>query len=285
MRILVSGDGGFIGRHLCADLTRMGHEAIGLGECQRRQGLAVPRFGDSLRPILEAVAPDGMVHCALKRHDPDGTANFQGTAAWAEDCRAFGLIRQVFISSISAGTVDSAYGRGKLELERELTAAGAVALRLGLVMGDGGVFLTLSELLRRFHFFPLIDGGRNPVFPLLVDYVAVAVERALCEFQTLSGQVRSLYEPGELTMKRFLAQIARSRQIRYLALPCPSWLLSGPVRVLEMLLAEKSPITRDNLLGLAAAARPEQSSWLDELRPKRPALKDQVAAALAMFRC
>jgi len=283
MKILITGDGGFIGRHLRKDLSAMGHEAIGLSDYCREKGLTVPRFGDSLLWILEKMGPEGIVHCALKRHDPDGEENLRGTTAWAAECRQFDGLRQVFISSISAGSVSSAYGRSKLALERMFSDLGAVSLRLGLVLGDGGVFATISGLLRRFHGFPLLKGGRNPVYPLLVTYLSVAVDRAFREFSTLGGQVKSLYEPGELTMKKMLSLTAEEMRICYVGLPCPYWLLWLPVRMLELMLGDKSPVTRDNLLGLQGGSTPRQESWLDELLPRRPSVRDQIAAALAMM--
>lgn len=284
MKILITGDSGFVGGRLMKDLPRMGHQVFGLSGYSRKNGLSVPRFGDSLAPLLSVLQPDGVIHCALKRHDSDGEENLRGTDAWAEECRRCGGPRQLFISSISAGTVPSAYGRSKLALEERFSRSGDFSLRLGLVLGNGGVFATLSGLLRRLHIFPLLDGGRNRVYPLLVSYVSRAADRAFGEFDQLGGQVRSLYEPRGLPMKEMLSLMAEEMGIRYLGLPCPDWALRMPVRVLEAVLGEKSPVTRDNLLGLQGGSPPLQESWLDELLPRRIDLRGQIAQALEMMK-
>ncbi len=283
MRILITGDGGFVGRHLCAGLTRYGHEVFGLRAVQGQIGLSAPRFGDALTPTLDALRPDLVVHCAFKRYDPDGGANRQGTAAWAAECHQAGQIKQIFISSVSAELESSVYGRSKAELEQIFAGFGAVSLRLGLVMGDGGVFATIAGLLKTFHFFPLLNRGRTPISPLLVSFIPQAVERVFKDYDSLSGQVKSLYEPGDLIMKQFLSQMARELGIRYVGLPCPFTVLNMPVWMLETLLAERAPITRDNLMGLKAGVRPAQASWLCELLPGRPDFNEQLRTALKMF--
>jgi len=282
MRLLITGDSGFIGRHLCSGLNRLGHEVYGLSDYNRQMGLHVPRLGDSLLPTLTILQPDGVVHCALSRYDPQGEVNRRGTEGWASECCQAGNVRQIFISSISAELASSQYGRCKADLERVITGFGGVSLRLGLVMGDGGVFATLSHLLQTFHFFPLINGGGTPVFPLFVSFLPDVVDRVFCNFDALRGQVKSLYEPVNLTMKTILARMAKVLHIRYVGLPCPYFMLFVPVWVMEKLLGERAPITRDNLLGLKEGSRPGQLSWLDDVLPQRPDFSDQLCLALKM---
>jgi nucleoside-diphosphate-sugar epimerase len=174
--VLVTGAGGFVGGHLCAELASLGMlvRAVTRDAASLRSGsprvepYRVDNIGPATawRDALQGV--DSVVHLAARTHVLDARAasldafrevNVEGTRALAEACVAAGVARLVFVSSIKAVgectsgdasyTEDSlcspadAYGRSKLEAEGALRQAVAgsttspVILRPPLVYGPG----------------------------------------------------------------------------------------------------------------------------------------------------
>jgi UDP-glucose 4-epimerase len=174
MKVLVTGAGGFLGRHLAADLARRGFDVV--AACRRNAppvaGAAV-LSGDlaALAALPEGVA--AVVHAAA-------TSAWTGitTAAMARDnveatrrlialATAAGAERFVFCSSMSAfgdiksGSVDEAtpvsnpdvYGMTKLlgeaMLKEVAPAMNGLALRLPAVIGPGARRNFLAEAARK----------------------------------------------------------------------------------------------------------------------------------------
>lgn len=73
MRALVTGPGGFIGRHLCAELLRQGWKVIGVG----REGGEGERLGSAYEAISD-VPNAGKLVSILKRHQPDVVLHLAG---------------------------------------------------------------------------------------------------------------------------------------------------------------------------------------------------------------
>ncbi len=129
----------------------------------------------------EEVAPDlfrgrsisALVHCAydfrpVTRKEID-RINVEGSRKLLAAAHAGGVERIVIMSSISAFEgCRSIYGRAKLEIEAAAASVGALAVRAGLVYGDGapaagGMFGSLATSVRR-GVVPLIDGGMHPQY-------------------------------------------------------------------------------------------------------------------------
>jgi nucleoside-diphosphate-sugar epimerase len=154
MRVVVTGASGFIGKHLCGTLAAAGHEVLA-------------------RDALKGA--DALVHLANIAHRAADVAelrrvNVAASAALAEDARAAGVRRFLYLSSLkvhgersSAGPLaeasplapEDAYGRSKLEAERALKAVSGdmelAVLRPPLVYGPGvkANFLALMRAIAR----------------------------------------------------------------------------------------------------------------------------------------
>jgi len=174
MKIVVTGANGFVGRPLCAELARAGHEVIA---AVRPHAASPEGAGIERRPVTGLSAStdwravlagaDALVHLAARVHvmHDDSTdplaefraSNVAGTLTLAEQAAAAGLRHLVFLSSIKAngeGTTgvpfgpDTAvpvdpYGLSKREAELGLAALAArtglavTTLRPPLVHGPG----------------------------------------------------------------------------------------------------------------------------------------------------
>ena len=155
-RILVTGASGFVGRALCAELSRRGHEVVAAVRALDKAGgivcaraVAVGDIGPETdwRDALAGAA--GVVHAAGRAHVRDDRSeaaraahtrvNVEGTRKLAQDAAMAGARRFVFLSSIKAmgeSTQDRApfserdapaprpddfYAQSKLAAERALT--------------------------------------------------------------------------------------------------------------------------------------------------------------------
>lgn len=177
-RILVTGAGGFIGKHLVRTFVQLGHTvraATTRPEAVRWPGVETVHAVDLAEPQSWAKALTNVeiiVHLAAIAHiteriDPDtyDRVNHRGTANLAAAATAQGIERFVFMSSINAQAPASsdrvlteadppapvtAYGRSKLAAEHALRNSGVrfTILRPVLVYGPGvkGNFATLLKL-------------------------------------------------------------------------------------------------------------------------------------------
>lgn len=173
MRILVTGANGQLGRDLLAELSRRGHDAVGVDvqEMDITDGQAVDR-------VLSDVRPAAVIHCAawtavdaaeepenretVRRVNAGGTAhiaaackrlgckmmyistdyvfNGEGTLPWKPDCTAYAPL--------------SVYGETKLEGERAVreTLSAFFIVRIAWVFGlHGGNFVKTMLRLGQTH--------------------------------------------------------------------------------------------------------------------------------------
>src|SRR6185437_10369822 len=125
MRIFITGVSGYLGSSLAQYLTAQGHTIS----------------GSSRRTPANPDRADIVIHAA---HDFTRGAmdrNLELTHAAFASAKKCGVKRQIFLSSYSArADAESEYGQTKYRLEQTFLDAGETVLRLGLVIGNGGLF-------------------------------------------------------------------------------------------------------------------------------------------------
>lgn len=180
MRLLISGAGGFVGRHLATALSARGHAVTALIHRARPAGLerCVEMVGADLagEDALPGGPFDALVHCAaalpsavaddgeLTRINVDGGRRLFRHAIGCGVtivifCSSMAVYGQVEAAMVAADTPlrnAAAYGRAKRECERlldELSGARpalrAVSLRLPGVIGAGSHHNFLSDTMAR----------------------------------------------------------------------------------------------------------------------------------------
>ncbi len=176
MHALITGVGGFIGRHLAAAFLGAGWRVTGV--LRAAAPAALPPGVDVVRTDLREPrglpqAYDVLAHCAAeipaRCPDPDAlyAGNVAATASLLQQAAAAGATRVLYMSSMAVyGPIDApvvdersplnatdAYGRSKAEGERQVAAwaaqrpVGAISLRLPGIVGAGSHDNFLSDAL------------------------------------------------------------------------------------------------------------------------------------------
>ena len=163
--VLITGASGFIARHLAQTLAAAGMRVLGAS----RSAAAVPGFervfpaslGDTLLPALASEPVDAVVHTALADGANAYRRNVDGTTRWMDEARAAGVGLQIFLSTLSAEEdALSDYGRAKWTLQQRFVDADEVVFRLGVVVGDGGMYARIRSSATRAAAGS--DAGRRP---------------------------------------------------------------------------------------------------------------------------
>jgi nucleoside-diphosphate-sugar epimerase len=169
MQVVVTGAGGFLGKHLVSALAVAGHGGVAVSRQSAR--ILPPRWRGAKRPEFLATGPvaavDWVVHLEVKQHIPQPTVcdleefqrvNVEGTAAWLGWCARHDVTRFAYLSTIkavrpnpagatdegAAGPPASPYGASKWNAEqlvRQWAAADArravLILRPAVIYGAG----------------------------------------------------------------------------------------------------------------------------------------------------
>jgi nucleoside-diphosphate-sugar epimerase len=277
--LLVTGASGFIGSSLLASYPP-DHPRVGLvrpgREWRAGPGLSYRTIDtwseESLTRALEGVT--AVVHSASVVHHPGATEaehakfNVEGTRALLRACKAAGVERLVFISTIkvygeepraevideSTPTVgDSPYARTKIEAERLILEAAkegglsTAVLRLCPVFGRGdksNVQTMIRAIARRRFVLP--GGGRNRKS---IVHISTVTEVARAAVGSDEGGIFVVADTEAPTMRELVDTMARVlRAPRPPSVPEP--LVRGALATLEAVFSlsgKKPPFTREQL--------------------------------------
>jgi nucleoside-diphosphate-sugar epimerase len=250
--VLVTGGGGFIGTALIRRFMAHGWRAIG---CGRRQPAGAPNGSEWRSYDLAWTAlpdelfenVDALVHAAVVKENFE--LNVEGGTLLLEAAQRRRVKQIVFISSLAAHErAASQYGRQKYVLERLFESRGALVVRPGLVLGDGGLFASICAYLSRHRLLPLIGGGKQPLQTVFVDDLTEAIYGAVT--RDLRGTF-TVAERKPVPYREFYQALCARLGTNAAFVPIPFWAADLAVQA-AALLRIRLPIDRDNLLGLRA---------------------------------
>ena len=256
MIVLVTGVTGFLGSRFAAALAARGYHVVGAASTV--QGLETPTPGVARKVLFrldEALTPgivrgiDAIVHCAWIAGRAGANENVAGTRRLVEAAEAAGAAYQVFVSTVSAHSeAVSNYGRSKLAVQEYMLARGHACVRPGLVVGPGGIFQRLVDVVTRSAVVPLVDGGRGRVPVLALE----DAQRTLVQLveRKLTGPF-NLFSPDPVTLRDVVLEICAAQRRRPLVIPVPSTLLLG-LTVLAERLGLTLPLDAENVRGWRA---------------------------------
>jgi len=253
MRIAITGSNGFIGSELAKYMLAQGHEVLLL---QRKKPEVLAKgttyqLYDLNWPerILDLKGVDALVHTAfmpITKNNNGASVNINCALRLFSQCAANG-IQFVFLSSMSAhADALSDYGVHKFKLEKRLDISKCLILRLGLVIGQDGLFKRIYNSVQKMPFTLLIAGGEQPIQPIYIGDVVRVIDRCIAE--KLTGKF-TLAVNRVYTMKELSATIAAKAGKKPLFISVPYWLVSLGIWFVE-LLHLPFPVSNENLLGL-----------------------------------
>jgi len=277
MTVLVTGASGFVGRHLCAELVKVGHPVRGLVRSvpvrkNRVEGVEYIRGVDvadvvTLTPEMFKDV-DAIIHLVgiiaeVKRKGQTfQRIHVEGTRNVVDEAKRAGFDgRLVYMSAIGASmNAPAEYSRTKYQAERIVIGSelSYTVFRPSLVLGADGEFVAqMKDLVLHgglpigapFPVIPVPGPGFNLFQPVWVDDLTHCVAKSLIMGETIN----QIYEIGGATqlsfneiLKGFAKALGKPKK-PLLHAPIP--LLYAAATVMEKILT-KPPVTRDQLKNL-----------------------------------
>lgn len=265
--VLVTGAAGFVGTHVCRQLTRRGSRVRGLVRSPAKAAERLAQMpvdlhvGDVrdetvLRRAMQGC--DAVVHLAAiaieRRGQTYDDVNARGTQHVLDAMQASGIRRLVHMSqNFAASTSRHRFLRSKGIAEDAVRASGTdwTVLRPSVIFGREDEFVNvLARLVRLSPFvYPLPGGGRARFQPVAVDDVARVVARSL-EHENTIRRAYALGGPAQLTLRQMVERVLVAMEAKRLLLPVPVAVLRPIIALVQRLLP--SPPVTTELLDLLA---------------------------------
>lgn len=266
-RVLVLGGSGFVGRHVCEQLTRLGWQitvptrrAVNAASVQSLPGLTVIEASVHQEADLARLMPghDAVVNLVALLHGNEKRfeqVHVQLPGKIASAMKKAGVQRLVHVSALGADPQGpSMYQRSKARGETVLHNAGLqlTILRPSVIFGAEDKFLNLfADLQAVAPFMPLAGSGTR-FQPVWVADVARAVAVCLQKPDTI-GQTYELCGPDVLTLGELVKKAGQWAGVNHgrgrPVVGLPMWV--GWLQAAAMELAPGEPLmSRDNLASM-----------------------------------
>jgi nucleoside-diphosphate-sugar epimerase len=196
-------------------------------------------------PFIEA---DFLFHTAFKslltRKEKD--VNFSGTKKLLQKCRQFN-VKIIFFSTVSAQEeIPSRYAKSKIKIENLLDIQKDIILKLGLVIGNGGLFLKMYSFIKKSSLIPIFDNGKQAL-----QYISLMDVCETC-FETIHHFNPGIYvivKGDTILMRNFYSKLAVHQQRRVFFINISSTFFYKILKTTESLHIPL-PVSSENLLGL-----------------------------------
>ncbi len=266
-KILVTGAGGFLGRHVAARLHAAGSVVtatdIPLSRLDRLANLSgvhirlcdFTRKAEVARLVMDE-KPDVVAHLASVLNCPDEDlnyrVNFEGTRNLAEAMHAAGIRRLIFVSSMTATFPKlNAYGRSKKLAEEHLKEKffELTIVRPNLMYGVGGLaFEKLIGFVKMLPFIvPVIGDGNVLKQPIHVEDMAELLARVIAG--PTAGELFQVGGPDRLSFNDYLDEVCAVLNLKKIKVHVPYGLCMLGANVLAVVL-KTPPVTPDNVYEL-----------------------------------
>jgi|JI7StandDraft_1071085.scaffolds.fasta_scaffold263383_2 nucleoside-diphosphate-sugar epimerase len=252
--IIVTGANGFIGSSIVQYFSQLNCRVTALVRKipdQKINGVEYVTFDLKNRTRLNCITENSvLIHTAYikeKQNDKEDY-NITGTKHLLNQATESGVKQCVFLSSISVlSNSESYYSKQKIEIEKLFDKNLDLVLRLGLVIGNGGLFQNSINTLRKTKVLPLINGGTQPIYFVYVKDVLKYLEFALLKNET---GLKHLFANNSVSYKVFYEFVSAHNQIKIKTINVPLFAMKFSVWMFSFL--KNPPITKDNLLGLVS---------------------------------
>lgn len=265
--VLVTGAAGFVGVHVCRELTRRGARVRGLVRdpakaAERLTPMPVDLHVGDIRdePVLRRALHgcDMVVHLVAiaieRRGQTYESINAAGTQRVLEVMRAVGVRRLVHMSqnhATSASPYRFLRSKGMAEDAVRAGATDWTIFRPSVIFGPEDEFVNVLARLVRLSplVYPLPGGGRARFQPVHVDDLARAVAGALERTDTV-GHSYAIGGPAQLSLRQMTERVLVAMHAKRVLVPVPTGLLRPLIAIAQRLLP--NPPVTTGLLDLLA---------------------------------
>lgn len=271
--VYVSGAGGFIGSALVRYLEKIDFTVISLTQKQDAKNF-IPYDLEKKLSEEQLISGSVIYHTAVAHTIPPARGYGLNVKA-AEDLISLARkknLHVVFLSSFSAHRgARSVYGKSKLEIENLFLNEGHAVAKLGLVLGNGGLFKMLSLQVSKGKPVPLVEGNKILQTVLLSELLPVLAKIGVEKRKGLFH----LAETGSPTMGDFYREISAFMNVKPFFIPVSSHLLLLAAKILESF-GLKSPVSSESILGLQQLRFFETKQDLEKLGIQFSSMKESL---------
>ena len=288
MKVLVAGASGFVGRQLCVDLDRAGHDVVAMTRNPPGyRGAGTPVHGDVQDPATLGPAMAGCQAAYYLVHslnDPDfERKDAAGATAFGEAAAQAALRRIVYLGGLGDDADSlSAHLRSRREVENRLHVGGVpvTVIRAGIIIGHGGISWELThQLVERLPVMITPRWVATRTQPIAISDV-VRYLAGVLEPPEAAGRVYEVGGPDVLQYSTMLRRVAAIEHRPLLLLPVP--LLSPSLSSLWLtLVTDVDPGTGRALVDSMTNEVVVRDQSIRDLIPAQPmSYDDAVRAAL-----
>lgn len=250
-KIAITGANGFIGKELCRQFYQSGWQVFALQRDisnEHTKGISYISF-DLKNPVFDQWKDfDFVIHAAyfpFRKGNNSMDYNIKASKMLIDYCRSR-KINFVHISSLSASPEAlSVYGKTKYEIEKYLDAERELVIVPGLVIGKGGLFFSIYQLLKKFKILPLFAASKT-TYTLSISDLCSATE--LLIDQNTKGK-KYLFHPEAISQKEMYIMVAQTLNKKILFVPVLDFFAFLLFEMIE-LLPFYFGIGKENYLGI-----------------------------------
>jgi nucleoside-diphosphate-sugar epimerase len=251
-RVAITGATGFLGHALVQHFVSRGDHVIALVRkvpAHAIQGVDYILFDLSNgHCAVEHIEADVLIHTAFVAITTSANAYDENTRGTIALLKLFpSRTKKIFISSISADEKSTAvYGKQKAALEKVFLEHEGAAVRPGLILGNGGMFASMRDYLKKKSNIPLFNGGTQPVQTVYVQDLVHAIDKLISNDHK---GVFTFCEHEPVHYKEFYAEMCRQLGVTPRFISIPFWVADCMVACAKVV-GITLPINKDNLQGL-----------------------------------
>ena len=282
--IAITGATGFLGSALVHHFLSKGDKVVALVRAVPREKIAGVQYVlfdlTSGKCSAQHIESDVLIHTAYVAVTGSNSPledNLNGTKALLKLFPAG--TRKIFISSVSADHNSPAvYGRQKAAVEKLFLDESGVAIRPGLIIGNGGMFADMRDYLKKKRNIPLFNRGTQPLQTVFVNDLVLAIDKLI------SSEMKGVFtfcEHEPVHYKEFYTELCRQLNVQPRFISIPFWIAGCAVSCANAI-GITLPINRDNLQGLKQMKAHASRHDAELIGVKPGNYKENLARAMQM---
>jgi len=280
MRLVLTGATGFLGGHLLAKLSSLGHECRVLTRTARHVALQRSFPGVTFQ-VTDLTSPrdlesalqgaDGVINLIGILNEKiweRGGAGFRAAhvapvAALIDACEKSHIRRFIQVSALNAGKGKSHYLQSKGEAESILRLAGHIdetIIQPAVIFGPGDSFFNRFAALLRFAPVLPLACPNAKIQPVWVEDVVTAIGLCL-DHRATAGQTLELVGPEVFSLRQLVEKTAEFKGWRRKIVGLPDWLAFSQALVMNFVPGR--PFSTDNYRSLQIDSVSNHNALID----------------------